>query len=67
MDWIAQNWMWVLCAVGMIAMHMFGHGGHGGQGDTGATAMAPNRQANKLHDLLLDRTQVAPINPSIVD
>ena len=26
MDWIAQNWVWVLFAVGMIAMHMFGHG-----------------------------------------
>ena len=32
MDWIAQNWVWVLFAVGMIAMHMFGHGGHGGHG-----------------------------------
>ena len=30
MDWIAQNWVWVLFAVGMIAMHIFGHGGHGG-------------------------------------
>lgn len=32
MDWIAQNWVWVLFAVGMIVMHMFGHGGHGGHG-----------------------------------
>lgn len=30
MEWISQNWVWVLVAVGMIAMHMFGHGGHGG-------------------------------------
>ena len=31
MEWISQNWVWVLFAVGMIAMHMFGHGGHGGE------------------------------------
>lgn len=32
MGWISQNWVWVLFAVGMIAMHLFGHGGHGGHG-----------------------------------
>ena len=32
MEWISQNWVWVLFAVGMIAMHLFGHGGHGGHG-----------------------------------
>lgn len=32
MEWISQNRVWVLFAVGMIAMHMFGHGGHGGHG-----------------------------------
>ena len=32
MEWITQNWVWVLFAVGMVAMHMFGHGGHGGHG-----------------------------------
>jgi len=32
MEWLSQNWVWVLFAVGMIAMHMFGHGGHGGHG-----------------------------------
>ena len=30
MEWFSQNWVWVLFFVGMIAMHMFGHGGHGG-------------------------------------
>ena len=30
MEWISQNWVWVLFAAGMIAMHLFGHGGHGG-------------------------------------
>ena len=32
MEWFSQNWVWVLFFVGMIAMHMFGHGGHGGHG-----------------------------------
>ena len=32
MEWLSQNWVWVLFFVGMIAMHMFGHGGHGGHG-----------------------------------
>jgi len=32
MEWLSQNWVWVLFGAGFIAMHMFGHGchGHGG-------------------------------------
>ena len=40
MEWISQNWVWVLFAVGMIAMHLFGHGGHGGH-DGGQTDSKP--------------------------
>ena len=32
MQWLSQNWIWVLVFVAFIAMHMFGHGGHGGCG-----------------------------------
>lgn len=32
MDWIFQNWVWMLFFVAFIAMHIFGHGGHGGHG-----------------------------------
>ncbi len=32
MEWFSQNWVWMPFFVGMIAMHMFGHGGHGGHG-----------------------------------
>ncbi len=34
MQWIAENWVLLLVAGGMIAMHLFGHGhgGHGGHG-----------------------------------
>ena len=33
MEWLAQNWVWVLFFVAFIAMHIFGHGGHGGRSD----------------------------------
>ena len=29
MEWLAQNWVWVLLIGAFIAMHLFGHGGHG--------------------------------------
>lgn len=32
MQWISQNWVWVLFFAAFIAMHLFGHGGHGGHG-----------------------------------
>lgn len=32
MQWLSENWLFVLIAVGMLAMHLFGHGGHGGHG-----------------------------------
>jgi len=35
MEWLLQNWIWVLLFAGFIAMHMFGHGGHGGHGKHG--------------------------------
>ncbi|MHB8442406.1 MAG: DUF2933 domain-containing protein [Candidatus Tyrphobacter sp.] len=30
MQWISQNWVWVLVGVAFIGLHVFGHGGHGG-------------------------------------
>ncbi len=35
MEWLAENWFWVLIGILFVAMHMFGHGGHGGHGGTG--------------------------------
>ncbi len=32
MDWLAQNWIWVLFGIAFVAMHLFGHGGHGAHG-----------------------------------
>lgn len=30
MEWFSENWVWVVVAIAMVAMHLFGHGGHGG-------------------------------------
>jgi len=35
MDWLSENWFWVVIGLAFIAMHMFGHGGHGGHGRRG--------------------------------
>lgn len=32
MEWLSENWAWILIGAAFIAMHMFGHGGHGGHG-----------------------------------
>ena len=35
MEWLSENWVWVLIGIAFVAMHMFGHGGHGGGGHSG--------------------------------
>lgn len=35
MQWVLDNWVWLLLGGGMIAMHLFGHGSHGGHGGHG--------------------------------
>lgn len=35
MNWLAENWFWVVIGIVFVAMHLFGHGGHGGHGDHG--------------------------------
>lgn len=32
MEWLSENWVWVVVGVAFVAMHIFGHGGHGGHG-----------------------------------
>lgn len=35
MEWLSQNWFFVLVLVAFVGMHLFGHGhggGHGGHG-----------------------------------
>jgi len=30
MEWLTQNWYWILIGIAFVALHLFGHGGHGG-------------------------------------
>jgi len=54
MDWLAQNWFWVVVLVLFFAVHLFGHGGHGGHGghrghggDTDATRGPADKDKDK--------------------
>ena len=29
MEWLANNWIWIVAIAAIFAMHGFGHGGHG--------------------------------------
>ncbi len=49
MEWIAENWVWLLFGGAMVAMHLFGHG-HGsghkkGHGDNEGHGRADTRAA----------------------
>jgi hypothetical protein len=35
MEWLSENWVWVVVGVAFVAMHLFGHGGHGAHGGHG--------------------------------
>lgn len=54
MDWLVQNWFWVVVLVLFFAVHLFGHGGHGGHGghrghggDTDATRGPADKDKDK--------------------
>ena len=32
MQWLLDNWIWILLGGGMIVMHLFGHGNHSSHG-----------------------------------
>lgn len=53
MEWLSQNWIWVIVAVLFVAMHLFGHGGHGrphgrrpGEPDEGEAERARGRSTS---------------------
>ncbi|HEX6296258.1 MAG TPA: DUF2933 domain-containing protein [Burkholderiales bacterium] len=50
MEWLSENWVFLLIAVAFVAMHLFGHGGHGGHG----------RSEDQDRDARKDREQDAP-------
>ena len=36
MEWLAQNWFWVVIFVAFFAVHLFGYGTHGGHSGCGS-------------------------------
>lgn len=32
MDWVVDNWPWLLFGAAFVGLHLVGHGGHGGHG-----------------------------------
>lgn len=47
MEWLAENWFWVVIGIVFVGMHMFGHGGHGGHGGGGHGGhSAPDKSEN---------------------
>ncbi|KKM71747.1 hypothetical protein LCGC14_1427490 [marine sediment metagenome] len=45
MQWVIDNWIWIALGVGVIALHMFGHGGHGGHGKSRKESTRPDPSA----------------------
>jgi hypothetical protein len=50
MEWLSENWVWVLIGVAFVAMHMFGHGGHGGLGGGGRSGGKTSRKSAGRRD-----------------
>lgn len=46
MEWLSENWIFVLIAVAFVAIHLFGHGGHGGHVGHGGGARGGARKSN---------------------
>lgn len=38
MEWLSENWIWVVVLAAFIGMHLFGHGAHGGRGQHNQTS-----------------------------
>lgn len=49
MNWLAENWFWVVIGIVFVAMHLFGHGGHGSSGTDGSGSTKGNDQPGHRH------------------
>lgn len=46
MEWLAENWFWILIGTLFVGMHIFGHGCHGGHGGHGGKNSADKPGTN---------------------
>ena len=53
MQWLSENWVFLLISIAFVAMHLFGHGGHGGHGrrndEESSAGKDRERQAPRSH------------------
>ncbi|HLB15936.1 MAG TPA: hypothetical protein VJM14_13460 [Burkholderiales bacterium] len=47
MEWLSQNWVWIVAGVLFIAIHWFGHGGHGGHRGHGPPGREPGGDGDR--------------------
>ena len=51
MQWIVDNWLILLLAGGMVAMHLFGHGHGHGHGPGARRKNTSNDRTGHVHDI----------------
>lgn len=61
MEWLQQNWFWVVVFVAFVGMHLFGHGGHGGCG--GGHRHGRDREGDGADQPPLGRDESKPGSP----
>lgn len=49
MQWLSENWVFLVVAVAFFAIHLFGHGGHGGHGHGGGRRDDEDKRAGHRH------------------
>lgn len=62
MDWLSENWVWVLVAIAFFALHIFGHGGHGGHGGHSTRSEGRRLDRKSGQDSAEGRDEDAPID-----
>ncbi|MFV1992324.1 MAG: DUF2933 domain-containing protein [Acidiferrobacterales bacterium] len=44
MEWLTENWIWVLIGIAFLALHFLGHGRHGKGGKQDKPGKQPGHQ-----------------------
>jgi hypothetical protein len=58
MQWIIDNWIWILVIGGMLGMHLFGHG-HGKKGHGGGHDVKPKGKTEPVVSSRLEKENIA--------
>jgi hypothetical protein len=47
MNWMVENWPWLLIGAAFVGLHLVGHGGHGGHGSHRSTKGSDSARSRK--------------------